>query len=227
MKEIISLLENIRIPVWVVIILAFTIILLGSPVIAKLIDLFSNRKKKDRKKQINPKDILNHPYFDFISYCLNIRIRQLDFGTDFKNNVFHDLLYIRYKIFNDNLKEYVTQYISSDIPSNIFKTKITFILYDSINECEAEWRNLGIPDIDYIINKFSRWHSITVEFIQKYTQKTLESQIYDSDIERLNAILDLYTTAFEVTLLDVESGLRRINGRFRNLHYKSRIFQNA
>ncbi len=209
-------------PLGVIMLLVVVVILLGSPVVSKVIELMFKRKSKSNTKPPILKNILHHPFFAFMDYCLEIRIRQLNFGTEFKNNVFHDLLYLRFKTFRDNLNEYILQYISTTVASNLFKTRITFVLYDSIKECEQRWRELNIPDIDYIIREVNCWHVIPVEFIQKYTQKALESSIYDNDLERLSAILDIYATAFEVILLDVESGLRDINGRFDGLSYQSK-----
>lgn len=202
-------------------------LILNSTVIAAIIQKYKFNKKKQR---LTISSLLKHNYFTFMLYALNIRIKNLNFGSLSKTNIYRDLLQIKFKVFQTNIEQFVlnaTLHKKDNQDPEILKEDLLTLLYTSINEYESKWRELNMDKekIEYIIDLFGKWHYKTINMVNSHIKRVFESDIYHNNAERISAILDVYTLAFEITLLDVETELKKLNGTINNINYNSKFFK--
>jgi hypothetical protein len=210
------------------IIAAVIIAILTSPLTSKIFDLLTDNNNifSKRRKRKDVKEILKHNFFSFMEYAINVRIKNLNFGSPVKTAIYKDLLYIKFTTFKINLKDYIDDYIdyNKDKDSNVLKEDMLSVLHSSIKEYESKWNDLDIENIEYIKQLFSQWHYKAVVMVNDFIERVFDSNIYENNAERMSVILDIYTVAFEATLLDVEEGLRPLNGHFEHIQHISKYY---
>lgn len=218
LKDLINIMSDANIPNGVILLVALLIILLFSPVVKQIIRNKAYYHKK--KRQSTRKLILQHPFFQFMKYCMDYRINRLEFGSEFKNNALQDMLMVKFRVFYLKLRIFAKLDYLDRIDKYEFKKMCLDIIDKSKEVCLYEWKNLNIPKIEYIIIEFEKWHEMTILNARLNIEKIIESTIYDNNYERLDSILTIYSSMFEITVLDVENGLKQVNGNLNGLEYK-------
>jgi len=209
-------------PTWIMILLTIIAILLGSPVVSKIIEIIAKKRARLVQK-VKMTELKYHSVFDVLEYSLMVRIKQLDFDGEFRSNVFRDLLYVRFRLIRYHLNKILTHLLEKSCNTMIFKQQVNILLYRINLDCSIELEKLDIPKVRYIIDRFENWNRLTNDFIIKSVRNIVDSKLFRDETERIQALLDVYQTALEVTLLDVESGLRGVNGSLNGLSYKSKL----
>lgn len=230
-KDIITYLMETTLPAWIVAILAllflfisFLTIFLKSKHTLKILEfIFPKRKKILRKGYIkNPQNYFhNHPVYDFIDYYTG-KIYEFDFGSEFKNNAFKDMLVVKMRTYTEKINEFIRRGLETN-DRFILKQITRETILDCLEHYEARWYKLGIPRFDELKEDYKLWHKQSSKFSLLAIQNILNSAIYDDTYERMDEILMILETKFRVTMPDIEKGLREANGKYDNLVYKSKI----
>jgi hypothetical protein len=214
MSDIINQLLGLKLPVWSTILIVLTAIVLTSPVVTKIIEIRSLNPKKAKKK-----NLLAHPIFDYLNYSIFFRIKSLDFGDTLKNGIFQDMLIVMLTKYKEGIREFV-ETGQFDGNSFDFKTKTTTLLHDVCMTFTREWYNLDIPKSNFVFESYKRLSDKSYNITYTNILRIYGSEIYDSDYERMDAILTILNCYFENIIIDAEATIRQINGQLKGETYK-------
>ncbi len=229
MRDIIQFLENLvkaDNPLWLTILIAIFILVLAfilSPQFgAKVIDAILLKRAKSDKTRLDKKYFLGHPIYDYFSYNL-VRLKNLDFGSSGKSDAIKDMLYLKFTIYHDRIKEFISEGINQTDRFE-FKRLVHNTVLKAEQDCELEWRKLNIELLDELIRDYNSWHAQSAAFASMAICNITNSDIYDTVLERMQEILAILETKFRVTMPDIEKGLTQANGKYKELQYKSIYF---
>jgi hypothetical protein len=220
MSSVFELLTSLKLPVWLVILLVLVTVFLNSKVALSLL------RRKKKQQNVTLSTLASHPLFDYIDYLVNIRIPSLNFGNPFRTNAFRDILATEFRCYRDELTLVLGRFNNStDI--SFFKELIKNSFNNAVDKYEYERKNLNIPNPGVVLGSYDNWQQQSTEFLYKSIVKMAGSELYENNCERLDAILTLYKTMFEVSILNVETGLGDINGRLNGLEYQSKLYNHG
>lgn len=229
MRDIIQFLENLikaDNPLWLTILIAIFILVLAfilSPQFgAKVLEVIFLKKNQPKKTRLDKKYFLNHPVYDYFSYNLS-RLKNLDFGSSGKSDAIKDMLYLKFTIYHDRIKEFIAEGINQTDRFE-FKRMVHNTILKAEQDCEQEWRKLNIDLLDELIRDYNSWHAQSAAFASIAICNITNSDIYDTVLERMQEILAILETKFRVTMPDIEKGLTQANGKYKELQYKSIYF---
>lgn len=229
MRDIVQFLEKLikaDNPMWLTLLIAIFILVLAfilSPQFgAKVIDVILLKRGKSDKTRIDKKYFLGHPIYDYFSYNM-VRLKNLDFGSSGKSDAIKDMLYLKFTIYHDRIKEFISEGINLTDRFE-FKRLVHNTILKAEQDCELEWQKLNVELLDELIRDYNAWHSQSAAFARMAICNITNSEIYDTVLERMQEILAILQTKFRVTMPDIEKGLTQANGKYKELKYKSIYF---
>ena len=211
---------------WLTLLIAiFTLVLafiLSPQFGAKVIDVILLKRRKSDKTRLDKKYFLGHPIYDYFSYNL-VRLKNLDFGSSGKSDAIKDMLYLKFTIYHDRIKEFISEGINLTDRFE-FKRLVHNTILKAEQDCELEWQKLNVELLDELIRDYNAWHAQSAAFARMAICNITNSEIYDTVLERMQEILAILQTKFRVTMPDIEKGLTQANGKYKELKYKSIYF---
>ena len=195
-------------------------------------DAFSNIKwpRWFSKKRIRVEDLKHHQFFVFIDYMDKYKIDRMDFGCPARNRIFRDYFKFRCHTFHTNTQNLITEDVLKLSQLDI-KTKIFNTLYSSIedgnklmiDQCNTdEERNVA----KVVVERFSAHADHCIEALMEVIETIFDSGFtYESNLDRLNAILNVFLFTFVATFAESEKILHNINGEISGKQYKGLIIK--
>lgn len=212
-------------PAWVisVTVLILVILFLFKRVREAFIGLPIFRRFKRRHLTIS--DLVNHQFFVFAEYMKNYKIDRMDFGDPGRTKVFRDYFKLRCQIFHQKTKNLINEDFDDVNPVEI-KIKIFETLYASIAETNKTMLDQCDNDeerfiVKFIADKFANHTDSSIEAFKEVIENIFDSPIiYNNNIERINAMLNIFLFVFVSTFAESEKVLHKINGDVAGKHYK-------
>jgi hypothetical protein len=177
------------------------------------------------KQKITINDLKTHQFFIFIDYMEKYKINRMDFGCPGRTRVFREYFTYRCKTFNVNTKNLITEGIIEMHPNDI-KNKIFETLYTSIKDTDKlmiEQCSNGeeVEIVKFVIEKFSDHADSCIQAFKEVIETIFESGFaYATNLDRLNAMLNVFLFAFVATFAESEKVLHMINGELSGKNYK-------
>ncbi len=211
-----------------------TWIITGSVVI--LVILFLFKRVRDtlaniaipsflKRKKITIEHLLNHQFFVFIDYMEKYKIDRMEFGCSGRTKIFREYFQIRCRTFHDRTKALISEDLltvsSPEVQSEIFNT-----LYSSIKDTDKQMIDQCTNDeerfvVNFIVAKFADHADSSIEAFKEVIETIFESGFaYENNLDRLNAMLNVFLFAFVATFAECEKVLHQVNGDISGKHYK-------
>lgn len=177
------------------------------------------------KRKITLNDLKTHQFFVFIDYMEKYKIDHMDFGCPGRTKVFREYFKLRCQTFNTNTKNLITEGIVETEPSEV-KGKIFETLYSSIKETDklmVEQCSTGeeVEIVKFVMEKFSNHADSCIQAFKEVIETIFESGFaYTSNLDRLNAMLNVFLFAFVATFAESEKVLHLVNGELSGKNYK-------
>jgi hypothetical protein len=178
------------------------------------------------KRSKNP---LHHPWFVWQRSAIYSHLKYIDAntfgGSEIKSRLLKDFLSIKFRVFHDNYLNFCNNK-GSNLRDGVYS-----VFYKSIEEYNKEARKFLIDNIEdthdkkikieYIIKTFDKWHQNTIEVTANRIEHILlDDKFYQTDNEKLNAILSQLWTGFEFTIKDGIKAFKQLNGYLEKVKYK-------
>ena len=171
--------------------------------------------KKDNKRC----DLTQHPFFFAIEEAMNYKIDKLVVeGAPQKTKILHMYLQTKSQEYYKSLKDVVIKFQQNPKGFSISEEAVLSIFDKTV----AEYRKQAVQKItekynakvayifdDTFTNKF---HIQAIINTRSAVSLVCRSSFYDSIIDRICAILDISSYAFQHTLLDAEKTVMYLNG---------------
>jgi len=189
----------------------------GGGILTSLVALWAKRKFGKSRSKISRNTLRNHYLFSQIDYWKDEMIPKISFGDPGRNIMIQDF----FKIMMVTSKKLIREMISSfnfkksqeEFHSEIIK--LMFKIRDSTDTISiAE----GIPNI--FTDKFNTWNARTNIFTKGCIDNICKSNYYSNNKDRMYAILNIFMSAYESTIMDGERTLSSLNGELDGLIYK-------
>jgi hypothetical protein len=74
-----------------------------------------------------------------------------------------------------------------------------------------------------VIQKFEYWLNKNLEFCLKHIELICNSEIYETNQKKLEAVYTICISVLEITLAEAEKTLKDINGQLNGIEYKGCI----
>lgn len=193
-----------------------TIFLSGTSIL--LYKYFSNKIAPAKKSaDVGKGDLRDHSFFQKIDFALQFKIPHLELGCKARSKLFQDMLaqkFIAWKTITTALLEKDEIFLCDSELLNANTKAIAAV----VKEYELRWKQLGVPKI--AIQKFAKWHNERVKYIMENVKDIVNSTYYDTQKEKMAAILCSYSFMVDVTIVDAERTLRVLNGELVGKEYQ-------
>jgi len=186
-----------------------------SPILVlTLTDFFKNKRRSYK----TPKNIKEHPFFAEVRHMIDVSISKICIPENpKKTKLIRKFLKIKLQTIEANFLSLADKVEKNEkLCPTIYSFKITKI----IKEYEAESDRQKIPDV--FIRKFSQWHTPKIDLILETIDYITRSNIYDSDVEKLSAVLDVILMTLHITLMDTERVVTDMNGELAKVLEKQK-----
>ena len=191
----------------------------------KVRESFANVPWPHLRKRIGVKDLIQHQFFVFITYMEDYKIDRMDFGCPGRTKIFREYFKIRCKTFHDQTKELVTERIINLTTPEI-KCEIYDTLYSSIKASHTQMLETCSNDeeryiVNYVVEKFNAHADSSIEAFKEVIETIFDrSFAYETNLDRVNAMLNVFLFAFVATFAETEKVLHKINGEISGKIYK-------
>lgn len=211
-----------------------TWIITGSVVILVILFLFKRVRETFAKipfpkifkhKKITVETLTNHQFFVFIDYMEKYKIDRMEFGCPGRTKIFREYFQIRCKTFFDTTKALISADVL-DLESPDIKAKIFDTLYSSIRETNKQMMDQCSNDeerfiVNFIVDKFADHADSSIEAFKEVIETIFDSGFaYENNLDRLNAMLNVFLFAFVATFAESEKVLHKVNGDISGKTYK-------
>ena len=229
MDDLFNLMKD-YLPAWIISITV--LILLFLFLFKKVREAFADLPvvKLFRHRKITPQDLINHQFFIFVEHMEKYKIDRMDFGDAGRNKIFRDYFKLRCQTFHNNTKALINDNILELTPAEI-KVTIFETLYSSITNTNKAMLDQCANDeeryvVNYIVEKFADHASSSIDAFKEVIETIFDSNFaYDTNIERLNAMLNIFLFVFVATFAESEKVLFKVNGDMSGKHYKGLILK--
>lgn len=183
-----------------------------------------------RRKKLNKTDLNNHQFFVFINHMEKYKIDQMVFGDPGRTKIFRDYFKIRCQIFNDNTKQMINNDLS-DLSTIELKCVVLNTLYKSLTDSHTAIINQCSNDeerfvVNYVVEKFAKYTNSSIEAFKEVIETIFDNEFaYDNDLDRINAMLNIFLFVFVATFAESEKILAQVNGSLTNKNYKGIIIK--
>lgn len=173
------------------------------PVIrAKVIALISYKKRKLFKYDLSVQSLLNHPILTYLN-LQQVGIQYLFFDTPAHTEAVKDMLVVLFTTYKKAIQDFVIQgSVLAD--KYAFKALVGNTILKMDKTCESEWLKLDIENKEDMIASFHQWQSDASGFLNRAIINVTQSDIYDNNMERIQEILSLLQTKFDMTIPDID-----------------------
>lgn len=174
----------------------------------------TNKKRMDEKLNF----LKNHPYFSTIDYLIDVKISEIYFKSEFKKLAFVDILTFKLRSSQEIFRAFVSNesnYINKEIE---FRNLVTRNLRDAYGLFMAECQKEKVPEV--VLESFNSWTSPLTRFLFSTLEDICESKLYETNIDKLNAILSIMLAVFNEIIVNIELYLDEINGDFIGQTYR-------
>ena len=212
-------------PTWLITLTLLLVI--GLFLIKGVRDVFTNLNisKFFKGKKGKVQDLNSHQFFVFIDYMEKYKIDRMNFGDDGRTKIFRDYFKLRCKKFNENTKALLNSNVLELSPAEV-KFKIFDTLFMSIDqtnkamleECNSDEERFVV---NYVVEKFASHADSSIEAFKEVIETVFDSGLsYSDNIDRLNAMLNVFLFVFVATFAESEKVLFKVNGQVSGKHYK-------
>jgi hypothetical protein len=225
-------------PVWVKILLCFTVIPIyifkdSIGAVIKTISLKNLSFFKKEKKLKNMEDLLVHDFFLSLDN-VHTRVKQVDFSHKNELNFFKRKMMLKLiELKATSIKKFFIEILKD--PNTItlnnqeFKFKVIQCITQLIKEYNEQavqyYLKMGVSskDAHYFVNSYESYReTIITSFVDRLESITISKQ-YDDNYERMLAMFEVLTVAIEVIPRDVKSLYFIINGKYDKYNIKEKI----
>jgi archaellum component FlaF (FlaF/FlaG flagellin family) len=182
----------------------------------EIITSIENASKKRMDEKLN--FLKNHPYFSTIDYMIDVKISEIYFKSEFKKIAFTDILTFKLRSSQETFRAFVSNesnYINGDLE---FRNLVTRNLRDAYGMFMSECQRSKIPQV--VLESFNSWTSPLTRFLFSTLEDICESKLYETNVDKLNAILNIMLAVFNEIITNIELYLDEINGDFQGETYK-------
>lgn len=180
----------------------------------------ASKKRMDEKLNF----LKNHPYFSTIDYLIDVKISEIYFKSEFKKVAFTDILTFKLRASQEVFRSFVSNesnYLNGDLE---FRNLVTRNLRDSYGIFMSECQRAKIPDV--VLESFNSWTSPLTRFLFSTLEDICDSKLYETNVDKLNAILNITLAVFNEIIVNIELYLDEINGDFAGQTYKGITSEN-
>jgi hypothetical protein len=228
-NDLLTLMEE-YLPAWVISVSVLILVILF--LFKKVRETLTNITifKIFKRKRLTIGDLNGHQFFIFSDYMEKYKIDRMEFGDDGRTRVFRDYFKIRCQTFQKNTKLLISEDLFNLTTAEI-KIKILDTLYSSISntnklmieQCNTEDERFVV---NFIIGKFSNHSDSSVEAFKEVIENVFDSTFtYENNIDRLNAILNIFLFVFVSTFAESEKVLHGVNGEITGKNYKGLLIK--
>jgi hypothetical protein len=184
-----------------------------------------NVKKFFKGKKNKVEDLNSHQFFVFIEYMEKYKIDRMSFGDEGRTRIFRDYFKLRCKKFNENTKALLNENVLELEPVEV-KIKIFDTLFTSISQTNKTMLDECSNDeerfvVNYVVEKFASHADSSIEAFKEVIETVFDSSLsYNSNMDHLNAMLNVFLFVFVATFAESEKVLFKVNGQVSGKHYK-------
>jgi hypothetical protein len=184
------------------------IIAVITAILSPILVLFVKHRLDKKTHKSKKGNIKEHPFFSDIQYMIDVSIAKICIPTDLlRTKMIRKFLRIKLIAVQKNFHTL----------TELAGTNKSLSVHDYINcitnivrEYESESIKANIPEI--FIRRFSEWHTPKIIIIKDLIEYICRSNIYDSEQEKLSAILDVIVMVLHLTMMDAEAVVGKMNG---------------
>ena len=223
-NELLTLMKT-YLPEWIISVVILTLVILflikkisQTVTIEKIFDYF--KQKKFTQKELN-----SHQFFIFINYMKNYKIYRMEFGDAGRTKIFRDYFKIRCETFETNTKKILDGNLK-DLTTIEIKGLVLDTLYTSLSESHKNTINQCSNDeerfvVNYVVEKFSNYSNSSIEGFKEVIENIFDTELgYGCNLERINAMLNIFLFVFVATFAESEKILHQLNGQLSGKYYK-------
>lgn len=175
-----------------------------------------NRKGKKSGVIITKSDLLNNPLFFTMSHTINHRVKMMQYGDEKRNKLFRGMLEIMLNNICSSCKEMISLNLH-ELSAVDFRTRIynefSNILYKNNHDIKERFGDIIFKLVMQNPERgFNIWHEPVSIFTNNLILDICESNIYHNNYERLDAILNVYHSMIDATLINIEKTFKSYNG---------------
>lgn len=197
-------------------------------VVELVVKNYLDKKRNLVTKSIPKENPLQHPLFSKISYWIERKIYLLDFGDDDRDYIYRSIIAIKFIVVSDKTKEFVKNRSLDNVSKNEFSNEIFKMISDAVgtynNLIRRDFENrfdkgyeIYEVTMNHPIKGFNHKHEPIMEFLEMMVTEVCESDIYCSNSEKLEIILDTLQAALGVTYSNLEQTYKGMNGSLEQL----------
>lgn len=183
---------------------------------------YSKRKNKPHGSKYKIAELFAHPLFFTADHLLNHKIVMMNFGDTHRNEIFRTLLRVKIAKICCNSKALVENPNIMTLPKSGFKALIYTNFTDIIDSYNIILRNkFGTEIYDLVMQEpikgFNAWHEPVVVYTKTLVDDICDSDLYNTNAERLYAIFNAYHSAIDAALVSAEKTFHGYNGDLSTL----------
>ncbi|HWQ10753.1 MAG TPA: hypothetical protein VN436_16645, partial [Holophaga sp.] len=166
--------------------------------------------------------LAQHPFFAAVSHAIRTRVKGLNIPEPFREQVFKDLLAIKFSVWLSETEALVRRVTSDlEMPQEEFRSIALAYCDHLMEQFEMQACSQGIPA--KVICRYSLWNGSAMELIHSFVERVADSRWYPSTEDRLYAVLSYMTSMIDLCLVDAEDALARLNGELDGIRYAGLI----
>ena len=166
---------------------------------------------------------VNHDFFNKIIYERDMKLPVIKLNHKGKycqgrTEIFKDMLRTKYTKWHDSTKQLMMCECLPKLTSTELHTKVISSIMLFVDDYEKSWKDEGIPEI--VISRFKEWHEQHTTILVSAISSICVGQCFNTNEEKLNAVLEIHKALIILTVLDAENTLGNLNGELSGLKYK-------
>lgn len=178
--------------------------------------------KKQRAMIVKASDLNHHPLFFTMTHLINHRVKMMNFGDDERNKIFRTLLEVQIKSVCKHSKKIIDENDITAIDKVTFKSLIFKAFADSIDAYNLEMKERFGADVYGIVMQhstkgYNNWHEPVLVYTSNLVDDICDSDLYNTNVEKMYAIFNAYNSAIDATLVNVEKTFHGFNGELNEI----------
>ena len=179
-------------------------------IVSPLLVIWLKNYYSSKKPKLKKSTIKEHPFFSEIQYMIDISIEKINIEDDIlRTKMIRKFLKIKLLSTQKNFGE-LTNSSSLDVDSSLATCDYINCITKIVRDYEMESIKNNVPEV--FIRRFSEWHTPKIIIIRDLIEYICRSNIYDTDTEKLSAILDIVLMVLHLTMMDAEDTIKSMNG---------------
>lgn len=171
----------------------------------------------NKTSTIQLKDLKTHPIFSHINNNVYVTIPNLAISCPGREHMFKDLLTLSLLSYKQRFKDLLNADNLLEMSTDELLTSVSNAVGYAIKDYEDQARQRNIPEI--VVRRIAYLNRFDIKRIHMISENLCKSQIFDTNYEKLYAIMTNIDAILVIGLVETSNYLNSLNGELDGLVY--------